>query len=213
MDGRGNGFRPLVARYILVTSGDGPPSAGSPSIPHLSVSCPSSISRMIRSMSIRRSEKWMRFAAMLVAVLVFAGCSKPTTSVPNLAGKWRIEFRIGRAPLWMPNGAPYAVATVDLRPDSISERYCRMHRDECRTGVAGSFRLTPEDGFPRAWRDGKAEMIVDSEGAVIFVLGPCCDQGRIGARGAFDGERIRGGWSQELAGEGPGGRFEMRRIR
>lgn len=53
---------------------------------------------------------------------------------------------------------------------------------------------------------------VTENGEIVLMLGDCCDQGEIGARGRLKNDTIRGQWTETSLGGGRQGTFILNRM-
>lgn len=91
-------------------------------------------------------------------------------------------------------------------PSSITSRTWelpRRHRCLCRCGQRHDLRLEPLLGH------GLVAAGVDHDGAVVFVIGACCDQGELSLRGTVKNQRMMGQWHESYVGGGRTGRFTL----
>src|SRR5215213_5575540 len=119
--------------------------------------------------------RWPKRAAVAAAALMMVvgqGCREAPRAappVPDLAGRWTVEFRLS-------GGDSSVSGTADLRPGSSRRTACRDRPGTCAGQVTGAHDVPFADMLGH---DLSSEVIadVDEDGYVILLFGGCCDRG------------------------------------
>jgi hypothetical protein len=143
----------------------------------------------------------------LLAVLLCSACvpHQPRSAALDLSGVWLAEFQSR-------SGAQASSGTVTLNVVNSDPSLCPDDASDCGSHVRGSHQI---DFKPLLDRSVPSIAVagVDPDGHIIILLGECCDQGEIGARGVLRNGAIRGRWVETFLGGGREGTFTFTLVR
>lgn len=141
---------------------------------------------------------------LLVFLVALVGCpaaDRGEASLADLVGVWDVEFRLDSD-----RSNNVAEGQIELVMPLDFARLCPPDTSDCEQTIPGThnvdFDVLLERDLPPEVAAG-----VDTDGAVVFMVGGCCDRGEIGTRGRLRGDQITGSWEETYLGPGATGTF------
>jgi hypothetical protein len=125
------------------------------------------------------------------------------SQVPDLSGRWRAEFQLD-------DGAKKTVGNLMLASSPLTSERCKFRPEVCKAAVQGTHDVKFEPLLGHSIRFEVSGGPTD-DGQILFLLGPCCDQGEVSVRGTLKNGQIRGVWEEVFISGGRAGTLVLTR--
>jgi hypothetical protein len=137
--------------------------------------------------------------------LFFSACGGNEPTPIDLQGNWRMILYLDT------QTGQDSVEGVLRLSRMLPHSACAEAIENCELMVAGQSQIDFQSLLGRSLSDTVVAGATES-GDLIFLLGDCCDQGELSARGTPQNDTVRGRWIETSLGPSRGGAFIAARM-